>query len=630
MEHKVVKSNFFKSKPTDKSTVVTKEPLQAENIKVTEKKTAERVKISSKVSYVMREAMDFFEENNMKTLAEGVENITKDVQKDYFTVSVVGEFSRGKSSFINEFLGKEYLPVSNLPSTAMLTRIRHNSKEVMVVFNEKGQRVKGIPFSEDAWEGLTADNIYGKDPKGAVLMGVNNSWIDENKVELIDTPGAGDLEESRSKLISEALLGTDGAIITISATTPLSESEQLFIEQRLITKKIPFLMLIVTKLDMIPLKERSTVLNYIKNRLSLTKGKDIPVYVPYDVKMPDDTFNDIIGMDKVKEQIIAWIYHPERSEFTTQLVQSKMDSLFEAAKDSIKEKLAILEVKDEEKEAVIAKKKEALTEAENLWEDIKVEMNGKYIECVRIFNSKIGEYTNNMVERLQYEGKRSANPQKWWNEDYPYRVKVELANIATGMDNIMSRKITEDINWFARVIKEKFKSKISVSKDSVIEKDMFTMSSAKDAAGMELVDLTSQREKARIGSTALSIMGVFALNFTGLGMLSIIATMGVGTGTSILSERFFKGKIEEQQNMIKDKIAEIVPQVVRDACAESEKRLKSIYDKVILSASEEQKTWVKAQEDLINNSVSNSDGNKKGQVLELMERVNSLQKKMYS
>lgn len=646
MEHKVVKSNFFKTKvPSDnlknsnresQSVVDKPEVQQGSNIEPIKENVSDTrqapdpVKISNKVSYVMREASDFFEENNMKALVDGVKKIHKDNERDFFSVSVVGEFSRGKSSFINELLGKEYLPVGNLPSTAMLTRIRHNSKEVMVVFNEKKQKVKTVPFSDEAWDGLTADNIYGKDPKGAVLLGVNNTWIKENKVEIVDTPGAGDLEEERSKVISEALLCTDGAIITISANAPLSESEQLFIEQRLISKKIPFLMIIVTKLDLIPLKERSVVLDYIKKRLSLTKADGLPVYVPYDVEMPDDTYKDIIGMDKVKNEIISWIYHPERSKLVTQLIQGKMDNLFEAAKDSLNEKLALVEASDSDRQNMIKKKRDAILDAENIWEDLKVEMDGRYLECLKFFNSKIQEYTNNIVERLQYEAKRAQNPQKWWKEDYPYRVKVELANIATGVENNISRKVSEDINWFARTLNEKFKTRISVNKETVIEKDMFELSNANNSDGMILTDLTSQREKTRLGTTAISVVGAVALSMSGLGMFSIVATMGVGTGSSILSERFFKGKIEEQQNMVKEKIAEIVPQVVRDACAESERRLKDIYDNVVANATEEEKTWLKAQTDMLENSTKSEIVEKKERIIALIDEVTALQKKMYA
>jgi ribosome biogenesis GTPase A len=42
-----------------------------------------------------------------------------------FSVAVAGEFSRGKSTLINRLLGADLLPVGDLPTTALLTHVRH-------------------------------------------------------------------------------------------------------------------------------------------------------------------------------------------------------------------------------------------------------------------------------------------------------------------------------------------------------------------------------------------------------------------------------------------------------------------------------------------------------------------------
>ena len=511
----------------------------------------------------------------------------------------------------------------------MMTRIRHRKEEKIAVYNDKGQRVKVMPLSEEAWDGLTADNMYGRDMKGVVMVGAKNTWLRENCLEIIDTPGAGDLEESRTQIISDALLGSDGAIITISATSPLSESEQLFIEQRLITKKIPFLMLIVTKLDLIPLKERSNVLSYIKKRLSLTEAGHVPVFVPYTVDMPDHMHDDIIGLDKIKEEVLSWLYHPERARLTTQWITGRVDSLLETAKESLKEQIHLLDIDKEKREELIQTKKNAINQAENVWEELKIEMRGHYVECYRLFGEKVQEHTNNMIERLQYECKRTNNPQKWWKEDYPYRVKIELTNMATGLENVISRKIMDDTNWFTRTLNENFKKRIILEKQTVIEKDAF-FDSGYIGEEMELDDLTQKRELSRIGTTAVSILGAITLNLAGLGMFSLVATSGVSTGVALVSERFFRGKIEEQQQRIQDKITQIIPKIVLESIEQSERRLQAVYDEIIEKASKEEQLWLQAQNDALENSLKGESMKKKEEIILLMEQLTQLQKKLYS
>lgn len=640
MEYKVTKTDFFKTKigttkvVSEKAQEVkTVEPTTTELIKAEPVKSPTnrpiREKIPQKISCVMREASELFLENDMKTLALGIEQIKKEEKKEHFTVAVVGEFSRGKSTFVNKILGKEIFPVSNLPTTAMLTRIRFNKEDMIAVFNDKGERVRATPLSEDAWDGLTADNFNGRDPKGVVMVGVKNTWLQENCLEIIDTPGAGDLEESRARVIGDALLGSDGAIITISATAPLSESEQLFIEQRLIAKKIPFLMIIITKLDLIHPNERSNVLNYIKNRLSLSKAGNIPIFVPYTMEMPDRIHDDIIGMDKVKEEIMSWMYHPERTKIVTQWMVARMDNLFETARDTLKEQLHLMDADKSERAEIILNKKKAISQAEDVWEDLKVEMQARYLECYKLFKGKVLEYTNSIVERLQYESKRSNSPQKWWQEDYPYRVKIELTNMAAGMENAISGRVTEDINWLARMLNVKFKSRIMLEKQTIMKRDMFIDCTDVDEE-VEIDDLTKKKEIIRVSTTALGVLGKIALRLIGSDILTIVATAGISTGASMISDKFFKGKIEEQQQLIQNKIVENIPKVINESTARSEQRLKDVYDEIINEATAEEKKWLQTQNDMVEKTVNGESIQKKENILSLMEQITELQNKLHS
>lgn len=73
-----------------------------------------------------------------------------------------------------------------------------------------------------------------------------------------------------------------------------------------------------------------------------------------------------------------------------------------------------------------------------------------------------------------------------------------------------------------------------------------------------------------LGSAALSIAGLCC----GLG---VIATLGIGSGAGILSNKLLKSKKEEQQQQLKALIAKDVPLALEDAITESEKKIKIIY-----------------------------------------------------
>ena len=380
------------------------------------------LKISGEVKKLLDELDAELTASGYKVLLRETSKIRRELVRRQFTVAVAGEFSRGKSTFVNNLLEKEFLPTGNLPTTAMLTKIRYNPNEMMIWFDGKGGKKQGLPVTLEAWDGLTADPSED-DPEGFMLVGIRNQWLQQTGIEIEDTPGAGDLVGKRAALVGEALRCDDGAIITVSATSALSMSEKLFIEQRLISPKTPYLMLIVTKLDQVPVKERSGVLKYIKEKLNYWKW-NIPVFVPAEMEMPDDTYNSIMGLDKIRAELEKWVRDPRREELTRLWLAQKAQSVIRMAMDSIKEQELLIDADDDKRRELIEKKKAKLSDASLAWGELKREMGQRNVECYNELLRIIDENKSKITEKLQYEVMHSNNPQRWWQQDYPYRIKV--------------------------------------------------------------------------------------------------------------------------------------------------------------------------------------------------------------
>lgn len=539
-----------------------------------------------------------------KRAAIEIENIYSRGVRNRFSVAVVGEFSRGKSTFINTLLEKEILPVGDLPTTALLTRIRHNPQEKMIHFNHKNQKVADLPLSEESWDGLVAENFGKCDPTGTVLVGIDNPWLKDNCIEIMDTPGAGDLEEKRARVIGNALLGSDGAIITITATSALSLSEKLFIEQRLLSRKTPFLMLIVTKLDLIRKSERETVIKYITDKLS-SWNMDIPVFIPRVVETETNCYTDIMGIDKTKKHILSWINHPERVKLTEQWIVSQALAVIERELSTLSEQSTLLAADGSRREELIKEKKEKIAQAELLWEDLRMQMVEKSNICYNKLISKINEQSTGITERLQYEASHSNSPQKWWESDFPYRLKVEITNMSVNIENLVSRCLSDDARWFNSALEKSFKAHVLCSADQIIDKEL--ISQRPDITSIRFEDLDKKRNRTRIGTTALSIVGFAALS--SVGFFPIVATMGIGTGSAIISEGVFKKKIESQREAMKAAIAKDVPNVISEATTDSEIRVKALYNDMISAAVEQEKLWKEAQLNAIEESINTQADN---------------------
>ena len=74
--------------------------------------------------------------------------------KEKFELVVVGEFSRGKSTFINAMLGRTILPVSKNPTTTVISKIVYGGQPAYTLHSKTGQPDQ--PLTEAEFSRLVA------------------------------------------------------------------------------------------------------------------------------------------------------------------------------------------------------------------------------------------------------------------------------------------------------------------------------------------------------------------------------------------------------------------------------------------------------------------------------------------
>lgn len=588
------------------------------------------VDLGKPLSVLISQASAELSAQGQKRLAAAVESARRDAARTCFTVAVVGEFSSGKSTLVNRLLDRELLPTGMLPTTALLTRIRFAATESMEVFDTAGNRKSILPADSESWEGLTAENFGGDDPVGTVMIGLKSPWLGKSRLEIIDTPGIGDLEERRARVVADALTASDAVIIATSATQPLSLTEKMFIEQRLLAQKTPFLMLAVTKLDEVPMGERAKVIDFIRKKLEIWRQEDpkrwrakIPVILPYEMETTDDTLKSVMGLDTFRKILTALVTDPRRVNNTRSWIASKAAGYVELGIAALEEKRVLLAADEDKRKELIASKEAKLSDAAIVWENIRLEMLKRCNACWEMFSGRAKEYAGAIVERLQYEVSHTPSPKKWWEEDYPYRLKVELANMATGLENMTSKRIAEDARWFNGAMEQSFKSHVLVGQETIVEKP----GTPDTGSAPEMDDIDRQRVVAKVGTTVLTIAG-YAI-CASMGALPILATMGIGTGASVISDKFFRSKIEKQREVVRDALAKNVPGIIDDSAAESEQRIRAVYDDMINAARSQENTWMQTQKEIIAESVNAAakaaDGELESRIAKLRDIKNELE-----
>jgi small GTP-binding protein len=219
--------------------------------------------------------------------------IGRRLQNEPFRVLVLGEFSRGKSTFVNAILGDKVLPVSVRPTTSVISIIRNSTKRTATVsWNDPSRSPEtiAIPFERPskALEVLTTKNDEANQIKS---VAIEISIPDFNlPVELVDTPGVNDIDTQREEITYGYLSKADAAIMMLDLHQPLSASESKFLTEKVLGSDISKLLFVINKIDQEQPESLNKALQYVDSRLRklYANGKQLisePIILPVASKL---------------------------------------------------------------------------------------------------------------------------------------------------------------------------------------------------------------------------------------------------------------------------------------------------------------------------------------------------------
>jgi hypothetical protein len=206
-----------------------------------------------------------------------------------FNIAVVGEFKRGKSTFINALLGADALPSDVLPCSATLNRVTYGLKEAVRIEHHDG-RVVDIPFGElsDYVTKLTPESEQRAATIKQAVVYYPTPYC-ANNVDVIDTPGLND-DQAMTGVTLSVLPQTDAAILVIMAQAPFSEYERDFLESKLLTADLGRVLFVVNGIDLFRRPEdadrvvrhvEERIKGYVLDRAAAQYGEDSDEYRMY-------------------------------------------------------------------------------------------------------------------------------------------------------------------------------------------------------------------------------------------------------------------------------------------------------------------------------------------------------------
>ena len=205
--------------------------------------------------------------------------LKQDIQNDFYTVVVLGEFKRGKSTFVNALLGKSLLPMNILPETATINAIMYCDTPTVQVVYKDGSLKQGEAASEYLEQFSARQEVNEAKDVRYIKIGYPSALL-KNRVVLVDTPGVSDLDEQRCDITYEFIPKANAVLFLLDANSPLKKTEKDFIEERLLPQGIQHIMFLLNKYDAVDEEEEedNDLLENTRKRLSNAFQRDIPVY----------------------------------------------------------------------------------------------------------------------------------------------------------------------------------------------------------------------------------------------------------------------------------------------------------------------------------------------------------------
>ena len=231
-------------------------------------------------------------------------------------LAVLGQFNRGKSTFINALLGTSILPVSVLPITSVPTEIRYGAATRCTVRFGHDRPEESAKSSVKSIRELliryVAEESNPGNSKGVsrVIVECDSRLLHHGTV-LIDTPGFGSTHRHNTKTSLELLTNCDAAIFLLSADLPITEIEVDFLRQ--VQTQVPEIFFVFNKVDLLSKEEIDQTITFVQGVLSSELQYDgtIPFFTVSAIAAAKKSANEIArkksGIDNVESHIIDFI-----------------------------------------------------------------------------------------------------------------------------------------------------------------------------------------------------------------------------------------------------------------------------------------------------------------------------------
>jgi GTPase SAR1 family protein len=205
---------------------------------------------------------------------EGMAAIEEKLASNAFNLVVVGQFKRGKTSFINALIGEPLLPIGVVPLTSIVTLLAYGEHPAFAVRYEDGrtEEITRARLPEFVTERGNPQNLKRV---ADVAVTYPSPWL-KTGVRLIDTPGIGSVYRHNTDVAQRFVPKADAVLFLLSVEQPAGQAELDFLKQAAAHAAKVFLVL--NKIDLVTEAELEESVAFTRRALADVLPGNPPIY----------------------------------------------------------------------------------------------------------------------------------------------------------------------------------------------------------------------------------------------------------------------------------------------------------------------------------------------------------------
>ncbi|HOV84965.1 MAG TPA: dynamin family protein [Syntrophobacteraceae bacterium] len=285
------------------------------------------------------------------------------LEEEAFNLVILGQFKRGKSTFINALLGESILPTAIVPLTSVVTILRYGPT-LRVEVRYLDDRREEIRLSDLPAYITERENPENQKGVKEVTVFYPSEYL-KGGVRIIDTPGAGSVYSHNTDVAYGFLPQVDAGIFVISADPPMSKSEHQFLKD--VRQYVDKLFFVLNKIDQVSLEDREESLSFtmqvLEDDLGTGKVKIFPLSARWALEGKKAQDREMVSrslLPDFEQRLREFLLHDKGRVFLSSIINSLRKLIsdetisFRLEQEAIKLPLQVLEEKIARFEAEMA------------------------------------------------------------------------------------------------------------------------------------------------------------------------------------------------------------------------------------------------------------------------------------